>query len=72
MEELIEKIKSDTGNTTDMIFRKMIIDQKPLYLVYNEVLTSSDDINNFNLKKCLHNLSLYCIIKKRLRCLYDV
>ena len=50
MEELIEKIKSDTGNTTDMIFRKMIIDQKPLYLVYNEVLTSSDDINNFILK----------------------
>ena len=47
---LIEKIKKKVGSSTDFIFREMTIQNKTITLIFNEVLTSSEDINQFILK----------------------
>ncbi len=48
--EILEKIKKDTGNASDLIIKKINITNHEVYLIYNEVLTSGDAINDFLLK----------------------
>lgn len=50
---LVEKIKKELGKSDDYKFKVVSINKKKVYLIYNEVLCSSDSINNFTLKKLL-------------------
>lgn len=50
---LVEKIKKELGKSDDYKFKVVSINKKKIYLIYNEVLCSSDSINNFTLKKLL-------------------
>ncbi len=50
MQEIIDQIKKDVGNSSDFIYREIEVDQKKVTLVFNEVLSSSEDINEFVLK----------------------
>lgn len=50
MMNIIDRIKKDTNNATDIIYKEIIIKNKKFTLVYSEVLTSSDDISNIILK----------------------
>ncbi|MEG2283214.1 MAG: spore germination protein [Bacilli bacterium] len=50
MDELEEKLKIDTGNSSDFIYKKIIIKGTNIMLVFNDVLTSSENINQFILK----------------------
>lgn len=51
MNELIEKLKNKTGLSSDYIYKKFIINKEEIYLVFNEVLTSSSMINDFILRR---------------------
>lgn len=51
MDEIINNIKRQTGISKDYIYRKFVIDKTEVNLVFNEVLTSSDDINDFILTR---------------------
>ena len=50
MDKLIDEIKTKTGNSKDLIYKSIKINNKTIYLVFSEVLTSGEDINNFILK----------------------
>lgn len=50
---LVEKIKKELEKSDDYKFKVVSINKKKIYLIYNEVLCSSDSINNFTLKKLL-------------------
>ena len=50
MMNIIDRIKKDTNNATDIIYKEIIIKNKKFTLVYSEVLTNSDDISNIILK----------------------
>ena len=45
--DILNKLKKDTNNNTDIIIRKKIVLQNIIYIVYNETLTSSDKISDF-------------------------
>ena len=47
---IIEKIKKDTNNASDIIYKEIIVFQDKISLVYSEVLTDSEDISNIILK----------------------
>lgn len=44
---IITKLKKETNNLSDIIYRKKIINKKSVYIIYNEPLTSSDKISDF-------------------------
>lgn len=46
-EQIIKKLKEETNQLTDIIYRKKIIQKKQVYVIYNEPLTSSDKISDF-------------------------
>ena len=50
MENLVEQIKKSTNNASDIIYKKMFIDNREVYFIYSEVVTSSTSINDFLLK----------------------
>jgi len=50
MQNLIENLKQDTNNSSDMIYKEIIVSNHTIYFIYNEVLTSGDAINDFILK----------------------
>lgn len=47
MNNIINKIKKETNNNTDIIYRKKIINNQQIYIIYSESLTSSDTISDF-------------------------
>ena len=54
--DYVAYIKEKTGNSKDYIYKALYIDKTKLILIFNEVLTSSNDVNNFILRK-LTNLN---------------
>lgn len=50
MNPTIEKLKNDIGNASDIIIKNIMIQKHEIILVYSEVLTSGDAINDFVLK----------------------
>lgn len=54
MHHIINKIKKDTGSSPDIIYKKVPILKSFIYIVYSEVLTSGDSINDFILKPITH------------------
>lgn len=58
---LIDNIKKQIGPSSDYIFKEVVISRKRTFLIFNEVLTSSSDINDFILE------SLIVLKKKQLK-----
>lgn len=50
---LINNLKKQVGPSKDYIFKKIIIDNQKIYLLFNEVLTDSTSINEFILEEIL-------------------
>ncbi len=50
MNNLIQDIKNKCGNSDDIVIRQIKINTKEIYLIFNEVLCSGSDINDFILK----------------------
>ncbi len=47
IEKIVTKLKEETKQADDITYRKKIICQKEIYIIYNEPLTSSDKISDF-------------------------
>lgn len=47
MNNIINKLKKDTNNNNDIIYRIKYINKQKLYIIYSESLTSSDTISDF-------------------------
>ena len=56
IENIVNKLKLETNNMNDIIYRKKYINNKLLYIIYNEPLTSSDKISNFIIRS-LNNIT---------------
>ncbi len=54
VEQIVQKIKEETNNLDDIIYRKKIIKKKKVYIIYNEPLTSSDKISDFIVRSLNH------------------
>lgn len=55
--EIIHRIKCDTNNIKDMIYRSIKQDKHTIYIVYNEPLTSSHSISDFIIRS-IKNISI--------------
>ena len=44
---IIETLKKETNNDSDIVYRKKTINKEIIYIIYNEPLTSSDKISDF-------------------------
>ena len=51
---LIEELKHEVGVSTDYIFKDLIVNNKKVHLVFNEVLTNGQGINDFILRELIH------------------
>lgn len=51
MQETIDKIKEKCGNSTDLVIRNMKIMGEEITIIFSEVLVSSEQVNDFILKK---------------------
>ena len=58
MKQIIENLKQQTGVSKDYIYRHFTIDKVELDLIFNEVLTSSDNINDFIWGKAVNNIAI--------------
>ncbi len=47
---MIDRLKKDTGNSCDIIYKKMTLNKKSIDLVFSEVLSSGDYINEYIIK----------------------
>lgn len=47
---MIEKLKNDTNQASDIIYKNIKIDNQTITIIYSEVLTNSDSINEIILK----------------------
>ena len=47
IEKVINKLKSDTNNCSDIIYRTKYINNKKIYIIYSEPIVSSDKISDF-------------------------
>lgn len=65
---MIEKIKIDTNNTSDIIYKELLINNQKITIIYSEVLASGEDISQIILKNIsyiveknlpINNLFLY-------------
>ena len=70
MDKLIDRIKKNTGNSCDMVFKKITVKDKTIHIVYNETLSSSSFISEYIMKSliklnienidfCLSNLNSF-------------
>lgn len=55
--DYIEKLKNDTNNISDIIYRKMNIKENIIYIIYSESLSSSDKISDFIIRS-LNNIEI--------------
>lgn len=54
MDKYIKYIKEKTGNSKDYIYKELTIKNKKIILIFNEVLTSSNDISDFVIRKIIN------------------
>ena len=52
--DYITKLKFDTNNADDIIYKEITINKEKVNLIYSEVLTSSQSVNDFILKNLSH------------------
>ena len=55
MNQIIDKLKKDTNNDKNIVYRKKTILTKMIYIIYNQTITSSADISNFIIRS-LNNI----------------
>ncbi len=55
MNNVINKLKKDTNNDDNIVYRKKKILYKEIYIIYNQTITSSSDISNFIIRS-LNNI----------------
>lgn len=65
IEKIVERLKSETNNLPDIIYREKYIKNKKLYIIYNEPLTSSDKISDFIIRS-LNNIKSIKEIKNNI------
>lgn len=53
---IIKKLKKETNEISDIVYREKIINNKKIYIIYNEPLTSSDKISDF-IMRSLNDIS---------------
>lgn len=53
---IIKKLKKETNEISDIVYREKIIDNQKIYIIYNEPLTSSDKISDF-IMRSLNDIS---------------
>lgn len=63
--QIVDKLKKETNNLTDIIYRKKMIAKKDIYVIYNEPLTSSDKISDFIIRS-LTNIENNFVNSKKL------
>ena len=51
---IIKKLKKETNEISDIVYREKNIGNKKIYIIYNEPLTSSDKISDFIIKSLNH------------------
>ncbi len=51
MDKIMNKVKEKLGPSKDYIYKYLFIDKTPVYLVFSEVLSSGNDINEVILKR---------------------
>lgn len=71
MKDIIKRLKKDTSNLDDIIYREMKIGMKKICIIYNEPLTSSDKISDFIIRsldkiKAFTSYKLYQKIKNNI------
>lgn len=54
IDEIIKRIKKETNNLGDIIYREKIIHRKKVCIIYNEPLNSSDKISDFIVRSLNH------------------
>lgn len=50
MDKIIERIKRETGNSCDIIYKEFLINKKKINIIYSETLSSSSFISEFIVK----------------------
>ena len=65
IEMIVEKLKHDTNNIGDIVYREKILHKTKLYIIYNEPLASSDKISDFILRS-LNNISSSKVNSKKI------
>ncbi len=50
MQDLVERIKKDTGNSDDFIFKPLLVGAQQITVISNEVLTDTNAINDYILR----------------------
>ena len=55
MKEIIDRLKKDTNNDDNIIYRKKRILLKTMYIIYNQTITSANDIS-LNIIKSLNEI----------------
>lgn len=63
--EIVDRLKRETNNLSDIIYRRKKINGKTIYVIYNEPLISSDKVSDFIIR------SLTYIGSKKTSNLYD-
>lgn len=54
IEQIVQRIKQETNELDDIIYREKVIKKKKVYIIYNEPLTSSDKISDFIVRSLNH------------------
>lgn len=67
MNNIINRLKKETNNDENIIYRKKTIITKTIYIIYNQTITSSSDISNFIIRS-LNNIYIptYSNIKNKI------
>lgn len=47
VDDIVKRLKKETNNLSDIIYREKFINKKRIYIIYNEPLVSSDKISDF-------------------------
>ena len=70
IEKVISKLKKDTNNCSDIIYRTKYVNNKKIYIIYSEPIVSSDKISDFIVRsldyidnKYVNDVDLISIIK---------
>lgn len=71
MNPIIEKLKKDVGNADDIIIKNIQIQEHEVILIYSEVLTSGDAINDFVLKNMAFLINEQVEVKDMANFLYN-
>ena len=59
MDNIVEYIKSKCKNLDDMYFRKMIIKNKKVWVIFNDALVDSDLVSNYIIRSLVETINNY-------------